>query len=99
MARRNVSAAAVTCAALVLSVVIFAAAPHAADATAQRVQVGGGASGRGAAGVAAPTPPQWPVAFSVAFLTKNGTGAPGMLWYDWALQAQRIDHAPGSYEC
>eukprot|EP00051_Salpingoeca_urceolata_P003043 m.54768 g.54768 ORF g.54768 m.54768 type:complete len:242 (-) comp12481_c0_seq3:9-734(-) len=54
--------------------------------------------------LAPPIPHPWPLSFSATFMT-NVTSAntkqwiPGVLYYDYARKAQRIDHGSGSYEC
>ena len=56
------------------------------------------------------TPTPFPAAFSISFLTNitssestiippSSEAIQGMLYYDWTIPAQRIDHGAGSYEC
>jgi hypothetical protein len=52
----------------------------------------------------APTPYPYPNAFIIQFVTnvtQDDASSPinGMLYYDWSIPAQRIDHTAGSYEC
>lgn len=52
------------------------------------------------------TPTAWPNSFSISFSSNITTDVshpvvvvPGVMYYDWSVQMQRVDHSAGAYEC
>jgi len=52
---------------------------------------------KGQVSPSSPSPPLWPNEFSIAFVDQGGI--PGMMYYNWDIKAQRVDHAAGATEC
>ena len=56
--------------------------------------------------VSALEPQDWPEQFTVSFSSNITTEVtapvvivPAIMWYDWTIQTQRIDHGAGAFEC